>query len=635
MSAPTPLTATWFLGVIDGSKVKITVLEVTGSVGGEVKLRQTASKSKAGFGGVAIDSVDLSSVYAAGMDSGIVSNGNNRGYAAFDVEYYVQLNAPPPAFPLPPVPPPTPPMAPMMKLVRSAVTMSTNDPSWYAGGSPPTKCIDDRFDYWANLCQWQASDPAPWISVELSVTSYVTTVEIYTAGGHNNKLKQYQVWIGDMANDPSAVLCAVEFPAVPSDIGPHVARCNGNGVVGRYVTIRLQQPDTERRFREIFVYGYPNLPPPSPPQPSLPTSTALLTPVSASMSTRYSSATSASKCIDGATDPGGSPCHTSCGGTDTNPWISIDLGAHKGVYKVEFVNYNNNHGRLGNYEIWVGHTAGEWGGASGAQRCAQGQVRSSNDNGGLYTHRCEGGYSGRYVTVVKKQSGCLHLIEVQAFGVFAPPTSPPPSPLPPAPPAPPIAPSPPFPPPPSLMRALKATMSNTRWPGGGNAGPEKCIDGDVTTPCESSKADDQWLALDLDTIHAQSIDSVKLYTSRNLASTLGVYEIWAGFRQPSVASSGKLEEQGQTLCAVASIPSSCPTDQPLCRDQLVHRCPPGTLGIFITVFLPGRSREIRLTEVQVFGSGLSPPPPAPPPLPYHPDEIVTLQKDKVRNIATS
>ena len=128
---------------------------------------------------------------SGGMSTSSVSDGTSNGYAAFDIEYYVALDAPPPALPLPPAPPPSPPMAPMVSLVRSAVTMSTNDPSSYS--STPGKCIDNTFDKWWNLCMWQASDLAPWVSVELGMTSSVATVEIYTSGGGANKLTHYQV----------------------------------------------------------------------------------------------------------------------------------------------------------------------------------------------------------------------------------------------------------------------------------------------------------------------------------------------------------------------------------------------------------------------------------------------------------
>ena len=117
-----------------------------------------------------------------------------------------------------------------------------------------------------------------------------------------------------------------------------------------------------------------------------------------------------SNCIDG--NPS-TFCHydNAASGSDTDPWLSIDLGASQDVSLVTIYNRADVccQDRLSNFEIWVGASQGSH--VAPATMCAS---PTAADEVGPFVISCAA--VGRFVTIVLPGSGReLNLGEVQVF----------------------------------------------------------------------------------------------------------------------------------------------------------------------------------------------------------------------------
>ncbi|XP_053565464.1 fucolectin-like [Bombina bombina] len=118
--------------------------------------------------------------------------------------------------------------------------------------------------------------------------------------------------------------------------------------------------------------------------------------------------------IDGNTDTDlfhGSCMHTNC---ENDPWWRVDLlGCYK-ISKVVVTNRGAHGSRLNGAEIRIGNSLGNNG--NNNPRCA---VISSLPDGFTQTYMCRN-MVGRYVNIhIPGRKECLHVCEVQVFGVPA------------------------------------------------------------------------------------------------------------------------------------------------------------------------------------------------------------------------
>jgi len=141
-------------------------------------------------------------------------------------------------------------------------------------------------------------------------------------------------------------------------------------------------------------------------------------------------------------------------------WLSVRVAADTSVGYVAL--YNSRRGsqyrsRLGDFQIWVGHAAGDTDPANGAFMCGEASYDASKPIDEPYVLWCgeassgwSDGTGGEYVTVKHMENSWLQLTELKVYVVpISPSPDPPPSPspTPPSPCPPPSLPSPPAAPP--------------------------------------------------------------------------------------------------------------------------------------------------------------------------------------------
>ena len=385
----------WYLVWVEGNDLKVITLDVTVS-DSQLVLTTVATSSKSGFQGVDANSVDVETVVRSESMTArpVASCETCSGYGVHSVSYII-ASMPPSA---PPSQPLAPPLPPVPELPPVGISMSSNDAGSY--GNVPSKCIDGQSSQWWNYCQ-SAVEDNPWVSVELAAVGPICTVEVWQGVGY------FQVWVGDIAGQVTAP--ALRCADVTATAGQwHTVLCDDK--VGRYVTIVLPGEGRRISIREIKVYGSLNLPPPSPPQPTLPL-------ISASMSTTYSTTTGAAYCIDGDSTCSASICHTS---SANDEWLSVQLEREASIAKVVVYNRCSLQNRLGHFQVWVGSGPGEFG--SPARLCGEMTAPSTN---GPFEVQCNG-WSGDFVTVLLPGTNrLLNLREVEVFGAPMPPPTPP------------------------------------------------------------------------------------------------------------------------------------------------------------------------------------------------------------------
>ena len=285
-----------------------------------------------------------------------------------------------------------------------------------------SNCIDGVNNAnWAETCTSPdppAPDVEPFLVVELEQMSLVEGVHIYNRlDSHSKNLALHEVWVSETPDFDSPKRC---LRATAADFAGLIVETCDTKHVGMFVKIVLPGPPRTLSLNEFVVLGRPGAGTTHDDPEATYGPVVKAFPVSASLSTQYTSVhlhgatVDAHNCIDGVTDNKSWKvlCHTK---RENSPHLVIELAEPFLVERVDIYNrYDYNAKRLGKHEVRVSATADFAERSGEGNECLQLTAPAVQ---GLISEECYHKHVGRFVKIVLPgPDRVLNLAEVEVFG---------------------------------------------------------------------------------------------------------------------------------------------------------------------------------------------------------------------------